>query len=215
MPEKEYVTYGQSSGCGCGCGCATTGASRKITGCRFTLSVMSDRFIDVILGSLAKTNTDKVWKMTDKLSTVYRGRQNNVEDAVKACFMNAFTEGVHMTSEMTFSRGCPGDVDADSMMDVDDTPVNAPALADIHFPVNCKIALYPMGVEDYMHHIATVVNHAIDLGIYEKSSHYCTILSGDVHDLFDYFHYVNSYCSEHLSHYIFEVTLSVNSPTAE
>lgn len=215
MPEKEYVTYGQSSGCGCGCGCGGTDASRAITGCRFSLNVMTDRFIDVILGSLAKTNTEKVWSMTDKLSTVYRGRQIHVEDAVKACFVHAFTPGVHMTMEATFSRGCPGDTDADNLMLEDDEAVNAAGMADIHFPVNCKISLYPMGVSNYMEHIAKVVNHAIDLGIYEKSSHYCTILKGDVHELFDYFHYVNSYCSENLSHYIFEVTLSVNSPTAD
>ena len=212
MSEKKYVTYGQS--CGCGCGCGGTDESRKISGCRFSLSVMSDNYIDIILSALAKVDTGNVWKMTDKLSTVYRGRQVHVEDAVKACFVHAFRPGVHMTMEATFSRGCPGDTEADSFMAAGDAPLNAAGMADIHFPVACKVSLYPMGVPDYMRHIATVVNHAIDLGIYEKSSHYCTILGGDVHDLFDYFHYVNSYCSENLSHYIFEVTLSVNSPTA-
>lgn len=215
MSEKQYVTYGDSNGCGCGCGCATTGASKAITGCRFTLSVMSDQYIDVILGSLAKTDTSKVWSMTDKTSTVYRGKQAHVEDAVKACFVNAFHEGIHMTMEGTFSKGCPGDTDADSMMDVDDVPVNESNMKNVHFPVVCKISLYPMGVPDYMKYIATVVNHAIDLGIYDKSSHYCTILQGDIQEIFDYFHYVNTYCGENLSHYIFEVTLSVNSPTQE
>ena len=213
--KKEYVTYGQSSGCGCGCGCAATGASLAITGCRFSLSVMSDKFIDVILGALKKVDTGKVWQMTDKLSTVYRGKQAHVEDAVMACFVHAFTPGVHMTMEATFSKGCPGDVDADVMMAADDVLANAEGMKDIHFPVNCKISLYPMGIPNYMEYIANVVNHAIDLGLYEKSSHYCTILSGDVHDLFDYFHWVNAYCGENLKHYIFEVTLSVNSPTAE
>ena len=213
MAEKQYVTYGQS--CGCGCGGGETEESKKVTGCRFSLSLMSDRYIDFILGALAKVDTSRVWKMTDKLSTVYRGRQIYVEDAVKACFVHAFHEGVHMTMEATFSRGCPGDTEADCLMAAEDAPRNAPDMAEIHFPVACKISLYPMGVMDYMRHIAEIVNHAIDLGLYERSSHYCTILSGDVHDLFDYFHYVNSYCSENLSHYVFEVTLSVNSPTAE
>ena len=213
--EKKYVTYGDSCGCGTACGWSGPDASRKITGCRFSLSVMSDHFIDVILGSLEKTDTSKVWKMTDKLSTVYRGKTVHVEDAVKACFIHAYHEGVHMTMEATFSRGCPGDTEADCFLAEDDVPVNAEGMKDIHFPINCKISLYPMGVENYMHHIATVVNHAIDLGIYGGSSHYCTYLTGDVHELFDYFHYVNTYCAENLSHYIFEVTLSVNSPTAD
>ncbi|MBR1671687.1 MAG: hypothetical protein IJ702_02045 [Fretibacterium sp.] len=207
MSEKQYVTYGQS------CGCGGTDEAKKITGCRFSLSVMSDRYADIILGALAKVDTGKVWKMTDKLSTVYRGRQLHVEDAVMACFVHAFRPDVHMTLEATFSKGCPGDVDADRFMAEDDVPLNAAGMADIHFPVACKIALYPMGVPDYMRHIAAVVNHAIDLGLYERSSHYCTILSGDIHALFGYFHYVNTYCGENLSHYVFEVTLSVNSPT--
>lgn len=219
MSDKQYVTYGQAGNqggdCNCRCGCSTTGASRSITGCRFSLSVMSDHFIDIILGSLGKTNTSKVWQMTDKLSTVYRGKQIHVEDAVKACFMNAYTKGIHMTMEATFSRGCPGDTDADCYLAEDDVPVNEPGLEDIHFPVVCKVSLYPMGIPNYMEHIARVVNHAIDLGIYSNSSHYCTILECDIHELFAYIDYVNTYCSGELSHYIFEVTLSVNSPTAD
>ncbi|SKB80408.1 YKOF-related Family [Lachnospiraceae bacterium] len=213
--KKEYVTYGRAQNCDCGCGCALSENAVKITGCRFALSIMDDRYISIILGALEKTKTDKIWQETGRLSTVYRGKQCHVEDAVKACFVNAFTEGVHMTMEMTFSRGCPGDVEADVYMAEDDVLQNESQIKDIHFPVNCKIALYPMGVTNYMEHIAKVVNHAIDLGIYDKSTHYCTLLKGDVHELFSYFDYVNTYCSENLSHYVFEVTLSVNSPTAE
>lgn len=176
---------------------------------------MADNYIDVILSSLSKTDTSKVWKQTDRLSTVYRGRQIHVEDAVEACFANAWNEGVHMTMEMTFSKGCPGDTDADNYITEDDVPSNRERIRDIRFPVNCKISLYPLGIPDYMKYIAEVVNHAIDLGIYVRSAHYCTILKGDIHDIFDYIHYVNSYCGEKLSHYVFEVTLSANSPTEE
>ena len=211
MSEKQYVTYGQS--CGCGCGCGATGASMAITGCRFTLAPMCDDYVDVILNAISQVDTTKVWKQTDKLSTVYRGRQLHVEDAVKACFVRAWREGTHMTMEATFSKGCPSDTDADCFLAQDDVPANEAAIADVHFPVNCKISLYPMGVADYMAHIAHIVNHAIDLGIYECSTHYCTVLSCDVQQLFAYIHDVNTYCGEQLKHYIFEVTLSVNSPT--
>lgn len=207
MSEKQYVTYG---GCGCGCGCGT---DLPITGCRFTLAPMCDDYVDVILGAVGKVDTSKVWKQTDKLSTVYRGKACHVEDAVKACFVKAYREGTHMTMEATFSKGCPGDIDGDSFLAQDDTLCNEPAIRDIHFPVLCKISLYPMGVSDYMSHIAHIVNRAIDLGIYEGSAHYCTVLSADVQELFAYIRDVNAYCGENLSHYIFEVTLSVNSPT--
>jgi len=204
MSKKQYVTYGSS------CGCNSCG-SRAITGCRFSLAPMCDDFVDVILGAVAKTDTSKVFAQTDRLSTVYRGKACHVEDAVKACFVHAFREGTHMTMEATFSKGCPGDTDADSLMDCDDVLCNA--VTDVHFPVACKISLYPMGVENYMEHIAHIVNHAIDLGIYECSAHYCTVLSCDVQALFDYIHDVNSYCAQNLDHYIFELTISVNSPT--
>ncbi|MBQ9967672.1 MAG: thiamine-binding protein [Oscillospiraceae bacterium] len=205
MPEKQYVTYG----C-CGCGCGT---ELPITGCRFSLAPMCDDFADVILDAVSKVDTAKVWKQTDKLSTVYRGRACHVEDAVKACFVHAYRGGLHMTMEATFSKGCPGDIDGDSFLTADDTLCNEPKIADIHFPVDCKIALYPMGVSDYMSHIAHIVNHAIDLGIYAGSAHYCTLLSADVQALFSYIGKVNAYCGENLRHYVFEVTMSVNSPT--
>ena len=212
MSEKQYVPYGQSCGCG-GCGCNTSGASLAITGCRFSLAPMCDDFVSVILGAISKVDMSKVWKMTDKLSTVYRGKQLQVEDALKACFIHSYRAETHMTMEATFSKGCPGDVDADCFMAEDDVLMNEESIQNIHFPVTCKISLYPMGVSNYMEHIAHIVNYAIDLGIYEASSHYCTILSCDVQQLFAYIHDVNTYCGESLGHYIFEVTLSVNSPT--
>lgn len=205
--QKQYVTYGS-------CGCGTCGAKNEITGCRFSLSPMSDRYADIILGAISRVDTSHVWKMTDKLSTVYRGKRIHVLDAVRACFSFAYEEGVHMTMEATISKGCPGDTDADSYLDFDGVPVNGTAVRDIRFPAVCKISLYPMGVANYMDHIAAVVNMAIDQGLYSHSSHYVTVLEGDIQDLFSYFDKATEYCSQHISHYIFEITLSVNSPTA-
>lgn len=205
---KSYVTYGS-----CACGCS--GATKEITGCRFSLSPMSDQFIDIILSSIARVHTDKVWSATDKLSTIYRGKQNHVVDAAKACFVQSYRENVHMTMEATFSKGCPGDTDAESYLAEDDILLNEPEIADVHFPVCCKISLYPMGVPDYMKYIADVVNMAVDCDVYAGSGHYVTLLEGDVQDLFAYFNKALDYCRANLSHYILEVTLSVNSPTAD
>lgn len=44
----------------------------------------------------------------------------HVFDVVKGLFVNAYREDVHMALEATFSKGCPGDTDADSFMEVDD-----------------------------------------------------------------------------------------------
>lgn len=206
--NKSYVSYGS-----CGCGCGSQGA-KEITGCRFSLSPMSDHYIDIILGSIGKVDTSRVWKMTDKLSTVYRGKRIHVLDGLKACFLYSYRDDIHMTMEATVSKGCPGDVEADAYLAEDDILVNEPQIQDIHFPVVGKISLYPMGVQNYMEYIAKVVNLAIDKGIYGGSSHYVTILEGDVQDIFQYVNEAIRLCEEEVSHYIFQITLSVNSPTA-
>ena len=206
--NKQYVTYGD-------CSCGSCGASKEITGCRFSLGVMSDAYIDIILGAIAKVETSNVWKMTDALSTVYRGKRAHVLDAVKACFVHAYKEDIHMTMEATISKGCPGDTDADAFLAMDDALVNEGNLRGIHCPVKCKISLYPLGVENYMKYIATVVNRAIDMGIYKESSHYATILEGDVQDIFDFFDQATAYCNKEISHYVLQATLNVNSPTEE
>lgn len=208
MQEKQYVQYGS-------CCAGSCGASKDITGCRFSLSPMSDRYVEIILGAIEQVDVSKVWGKTERLSTLYRGRREHVIDAVKACFVHAWQPDVHMTMEMTFSKGCPGDTDAESYLAEDTVLRNEPSMKEIHFPVDCKISLYPMGVSNYMEFIAHVVNHAVDLGIYAGSTHYVTVLKGDVHALFDYFAWVNEYCANELSHYVLEATLSVNSPTAE
>ena len=83
----------------------TCGATTPITGCRFTLAPMSDQYIDIILGAVAQTDTSKIWSETDKTSTIYRGNMVHVIDSLKACFINAYRAGIHMTSELTFSHG--------------------------------------------------------------------------------------------------------------
>ncbi|MDY3920476.1 MAG: YkoF family thiamine/hydroxymethylpyrimidine-binding protein [Candidatus Limivivens sp.] len=206
--KKPYVTYGS-------CGCGTCGASREITGCRFSLSPMSDQFIDIILGAVGKVHTEKFWKQTDKLSTVYRGKRIHVLDGLKACFVHAYRKGVHMTMEATVSKGCPGDTDAEAFLAEDDVRLNEPEIREIHFPVSCKFSMYPMGVSNYMEYIANVVNMAIDEGVYSHSAHYVSVLEGDVQDLFAFFDKATAYGNKNLSHYVLEITMSVNSPTAE
>lgn len=209
MSEKNHVAYG---GC-CGTSCGRVGGADGITGCRFSLAPMSDHYVDIILEAVKKVDTSNVYAVTDKLSTVYRGKRGHVLDALKACFIEAYRTDVHMVLEATVSKGCPGDTEGESFLDADEVLMNEPGIRDRHFDVMAKISLYPMGIEDYMPHIAAVVNTAADRGIYDHSAHYVTVLKGDVQELFDYFCYVTDYCTEKLGHYVFEITLSVNSPT--
>lgn len=209
--------------------CACTGCSRPdlpwagrgtglpISGCRFTLYPMTDDYIGIILGALAATDTSAVWSETDALSTVYRGKLPYVADAVRALFANAYRPGVHMALEGQFSKGCPGDVSGDSVLEREGEAPNAARTRDRHFPVRCKLALYPLGDADYIDEIAGAWYMAEKAGLRPATIHYATRVEGDVQDVFDY---LESVCrtmeeSPKVHHYVLHFTINCNSPTEE
>ena len=196
---------------------AGRGTDLPIAGCRFTLYPMTDRFIEIILGALEKTDTSYVWSETDALSTVYRGLLPYVADAVKGLFVNAYEEGVHMALEGQYSKGCPGDISGDSMLDKGGDAPNEKESAAIHFPVNCKLALYPMGTGDYIDEIAKVWYMAQEAGLEPTTIHYATRIHGDVHAVMDFLRDVCAMMdrSESASHYVLHFTINCNSPTVE
>ncbi len=204
------------------CGCCRDdlpwegrGTNLDISGCRFSLYPMTDNFVSVILGSLEKTDTSAVWSQSDALSTVYRGKLPYVADAVRALFINAWQPEVHMALEGQFSKGCPGDTDGDSLLDREGEAPNRAKIQDRHFPVLCKLALYPMGTGDYIDEIAKVWRMAEAEGLNPKTIHYATRIEGDVQKVFDYLEEVCRLMEQSVPHYILHFTLSVNSPTNE
>lgn len=204
------------------CGCCRDdlpwegrGTNLDISGCRFSLYPMTDNFVSVILGSLEKTDTSAVWSQSDALSTVYRGKLPYVADAVRALFINAWQPEVHMALEGQFSKGCPGDTDGDSLLDREGEAPNRAKIQDRHFPVLCKLALYPMGTGDYIDEIAKVWRMAETEGLNPKTIHYATRIEGDVQKVFDYLEEVCRLMEQSVPHYILHFTLSVNSPTNE
>ena len=186
------------------------GTAKEIAGCRFSLAVMADDYTTKILSALSEVDTTHVWSETDLLSTTYRGHKTNVINTLKELFIAINDDETHITLEATLSKGCPGDTDADIPMELAPARID-PSSKD--FNVHAKIAFYPMNEDNYMDHIAYVVNLAINNGIYNKSSHYATELHGDVHKLFDYFREIFDYADEHINHFIYQITLSINSPS--
>ena len=204
------------------CGCCRDdlpwegrGTNLDISGCRFSLYPITDNFVSVILGALEKTDTSAVWSQSDALSTVYRGKLPYVADAVRALFINAWQPEVHMALEGQFSKGCPGDTDGDSLLDREGEAPNRAKIQDRHFPVLCKLALYPMGTGDYIDEIAKVWRMAEAEGLNPKTIHYATRIEGDVQKVFDYLEEVCRLMEQSVPHYILHFTLSVNSPTNE
>lgn len=196
---------------------AGRGTDLPISGCRFTLYPMCDNFIDIILGGLERVDTSAVWSETDALSTVYRGKLDYVMDAVSALFASAWTEGVHMAIEGQVSKGCPGDVSGDSKLTYEGEAPNHAIVEAATQPCLCKLALYPMGVGDYIDDIARVWRMAEDCGLNPQTIHYATRIEGSIHDVFAY---LTDVCklmeaSESVHHYVLHFTINVNSPTVE
>ena len=138
-------------------------------------------------------------------------------DAVRALFINAYRPGVHMALEGQFSKGCPGDISGDSKLDREGPAPNAESIRGKHFPVHCKLALYPMGDRNYIDEIARVWYLAQDAGLNPTTIHYATRIEGDVQDVFDY---LESVCrlmenAENVPHYVLHFTMNCNSPTVE
>lgn len=183
-----------------------------ITGCRISLYPMCDDFVTTILSAVDKVDTSFVWSQTDLFSTLYRGEQESVLDAVQGLFMNAYHPEIHMATELTFSKGCPGDVDADRYLTGEKLQPNS-AMLPADFPIHCKYSFYSFGEKDYMEEIGKIVSLADEMGLKPKSAHYVTMLEGTATQLFDYFQAALAYAHEHLDHYVLEATISVNSPS--
>lgn len=184
------------------------GANKDILGCRFSLAVMSDGYIDQILGAIAKVNTAKIWAQTDALSTTYRGRSVHVLKALQDFFVAANDGKTHITLEALFT--------GDEVREGETFPAEGKDTLNPvskSFKVLCKFSFYPLGSLDYKKHIAYGRNLAQERGIFHKNSPYATEVYGDVEVLFTYFSELITYAAYNLDNYALHVTFSINSPT--
>lgn len=186
----------------------------RIVGCRFSLYVMSDRFVDIILGALKEVDSSKVWMKTDDVSTCIRGKEAHVFDVAKAIFIQAAKTGVHVVFNGTFSIGCPGDSEGDVYMSEDDERMNEASTKEVSLDTACQFALYPMNRDDYMEIIADQVEMAKAKGTFTSGIHYATRLDGNVHDVFHTLEqaFQQSQKTER-SHVVMTAVVSANSPT--
>ncbi|TCI54234.1 thiamine-binding protein [Exiguobacterium sp. SH1S21] len=183
-----------------------------IVGFRFTLSPMTSEFIPVIKGALKETDLSNVWRHTDDVSTVIRGRAEHVFDVAKAVLSHATRTGAHVSMSGTFSAGCPGDTAGDNLLDVSSEPVNGRAAAQY---VSSQFALYPLGDDDYMDIIYEEVDFAKARGVFNDTMHYASGIHGDIEPVFAFYEATFNRVREKTSHVVMTVTFSVNSPSHE
>jgi energy-coupling factor transport system substrate-specific component len=186
----------------------------EITGARFSIYPMSDRFVEIITTALKEVNTQKVWMETDDLSTCVRGRSEHVFDVVKAMFLAAAKNGDHVVLAATFSNGCPGDTAGDVFLTENPIRLNEEQSQQIIQEVAVQFSLYPLGIPTYMDVIIDQIELAKDQGTFTKGVHYASRLDGDANSVFktleDAF---NRSFQSAASHIVMTVTMSANSPS--
>ncbi|MEQ6389208.1 YkoF family thiamine/hydroxymethylpyrimidine-binding protein [Bacillaceae bacterium S4-13-58] len=186
----------------------------QITGARFSIHPMTDKFVEVILGAIEKANTSKVWMETDDVSTLVRGRSSHVFDVVKAIFIYASQNEMHTALNATFSHGCPGDTTGEVFLAEDDKKMNEARLAPLTQYVTSQFALYPMGAASYMNTIMEQVELASSDKVTVQGVHYATQLKGNVHDIFTVLEKSFLDCQKGDStHIVMTVNMSANSPS--
>ncbi|MCY8505253.1 YkoF family thiamine/hydroxymethylpyrimidine-binding protein [Bacillus atrophaeus] len=185
----------------------------RIAGFRFSLHPMTDDFINVIMSALKETDTSKVWKKTDHISTCFRGKMDHVFDAAKAVYLHAAKSGKHIVMNGTFSIGCPGDTQGDSFLFEDDKRLNDENTREIRAEAPCQFALYPMNAPNYMGIISEAVDIAKAQGTFVQGVHYASELDGDAHDVFSTLEAAFRLAEEKTNHVTMTVNFSANSPS--
>lgn len=79
-------------------------------GARFTLSVMSDKYIEIILDALDSVPRVGVTVTTDAVSSYVTGHEQNITAYLCAIIKKVALSQQHVTVSLMFSRGCPGEV---------------------------------------------------------------------------------------------------------
>ncbi|MDR2301250.1 MAG: Ykof family thiamine-binding protein [Deltaproteobacteria bacterium] len=208
MPDSGRKSHRDYPWTGCG-------SDKDLAGCRFSLYPLDNRYAKIVLGALAKVDVSKIFSQTDALSTVYRGRLGQVFDCLSALFVHSYRENLHVCLEAQAMLGCPGDDDTDQPPPADDLIVNRKGLLGQDFLVKAKLALYPLGLADYLPIIAEAFDLAKNADLKPKIIHYATMIEGPVLKVFDYLQDVSAMAQGKVSHHALHFTVSVNSPTGK
>lgn len=187
--------------------------SAKVVSADFTLSPMSDDFIDIILGTLEKTNTSKVWMETDDVSTVVRGKTVHVFDVTKAICAYAARTGKHVSFQARYSMGCPGSEETAAFLSMDDERENTFTAEDEKQYAAAKFSLYPIGAGDFTE---TILNQVEAMKTYVKVSRVptATKLEGSLTAMFNGLEEVfDATVNDGADHVVMMVSVSMNSPS--
>lgn len=198
------------------------------SGAQISLYPMSDRFVDIILGSLSALDPyrDEFRIETDDISTLIVGPPEKLFPAMRDLFVAASKIGVHCVLSATVSRGCPGEPD---------DPICTPVSGSVHSgsleeriadarqavaeaaptgqEVVAQFSLYPLGADHHMDEIYGCIDFLKASGVFEKSKNFCTKLRGDAGPVFATLAEAFLRFGAPEGHVALDLTVSANSPS--
>lgn len=192
------------------------------SGCQFSLYPMSDNFVDVILPAVAAMGTPPDVRIeTDDISTLVVGPPAAVFAAVARAYEAACRAGGHVVLAALFSRGCPGEPDdpictpepAQTGESAGSAAVDSSLTVPVGIEIDAQFSLYPLGISPYMQTIAHAVDTVKAAGVYDKSKHFCTRLTGDLSTVFRGVEQSFEQAARDTGHVVIHLTASKGSPS--
>ena len=198
------------------------------SGAQISLYPMSDRFVDIILGSLSALDPyrDEFRIETDDVSTLIVGPPEKLFPAMRDLFVAAAASGAHCVLSAAVSRGCPGEPD---------DPICTPIAGSVHSgslqdrvaaardavakaqstgqEVVAQFSLYPLGADHHMDEIYGCIDFLKSSGVFDKSKNFCTKLRGDAGPVFATLGEAFLRFGAPQGHVALDLTVSANSPT--
>lgn len=188
--------------------------AERITGCRFAIYPMTDRFAEIILEALAQVDTTHVRTKTDDVGTTILGCPQHVFDVAKAVFIHVAHTGIHVVFNGTFSVGDLGNSMGEIDMATEDERANEAKTLEMDIDVAAQFALYPLGMTNYKDVIAAQLAKAKARGTLTKGVQGAGRLDGSVHDVFatleEMFQEAQRSEAEHV---VLTAVVSANSPS--
>lgn len=186
-------------------------------GARFTLSVYSSRYVDVILGALEETDATGLVIDTNDISTFVSGPEQRVLEYIQSVIASAANSGEHISAAILLSRGCPGELQCELPSGVWAVGASPVVLETSGVRARAHWSLYPLldGTSggEHMAPIYEAIEHAKSAGVYSGSDHYATRLDGDLSDVLATAANAWIGVGHVVQHVVTHLTVSINSPS--
>jgi uncharacterized protein YqgV (UPF0045/DUF77 family) len=188
-------------------------------GARVTVAVMSDRFVEVILDALRRTDTTGLTVQTGDVSTYLGGAEPQLLRALTDLAEAVAATGLHASITIHLSRGCPGEAVCELPGGAGPRVVDVPEGRRTDRFAAAEWALYPLadvaGAQepDHMRDILAAIELAKANGTYRASEHFVTRLEGDLGDVIATALAGWVMVGRSVQHVTSHLTISVNSPS--